>query len=72
MINWCLPVVVRTLPPLDVLFTFFSLLLLFPPPPPVLIALVVLVAGVRWYIHNRELEIRAVYIMVDRILGKPL
>ena len=52
------------------------LIILSPPPPPppplVVIALVVLVAGVRWYIHKRELEKRAVYIMVDRILGKPL
>ena len=42
------------------------------PPPLVLIALAVLVVGVRWYIHKRELETRAVYVMVDRILGKPL
>ena len=42
------------------------------PPPLVLIALAVLVVGVRWYIRKRELETRAVYVMVDRILGKPL
>jgi len=34
----------------------------------VLLALVVLIVGIRWYIHRREQEVQAVYIMVDRIM----
>ena len=42
------------------------------PPPPVLLAVVVLIVGIRWYTHRREQELQAVYMMVDRIMGKPL
>ena len=36
----------------------------------VVVGVVVLVAMVRWYVQSKETEMRNVYMMVDRILGK--
>ena len=38
--------------------------------PAVVVGVIVLVVMVRWYVHSKETEMRSVYIMVDRILGK--